>query len=90
MYDHIVEQSQIGRGGFTPEEVNSPFNMNPVDSQVNQLKGRCRSRPGSTTRWKRSLVAQRRAGLNRSTSTVNVLTPPARRSPKASDGQRCC
>ena len=38
VFDHVVEQSQIGRSGFTPEEIHNPFNMNPVSSRVNQLK----------------------------------------------------
>ena len=29
VYDHVVEQSQIVRSGFAPEEVNNPFNLNP-------------------------------------------------------------
>jgi hypothetical protein len=38
VYDHVVEQSQIARSGFASEEVNNPFNMDPVSSEVNQLK----------------------------------------------------
>jgi hypothetical protein len=34
----VVEQSQIAHSGFTPEEVHSPFNLDPVSSEVNQLK----------------------------------------------------
>jgi hypothetical protein len=34
----VVEQSQIARSGFTPDEINNPFNMNPVAAKVNQLK----------------------------------------------------
>jgi len=38
VFDHVVEQSQIGRSGFSPEEIYSPFNMNPVSAGTNQLK----------------------------------------------------
>lgn len=38
VYDHVVEQSQIARSGFAPEEIHNPFNMDPVPSDVNQLK----------------------------------------------------
>jgi hypothetical protein len=38
VFDHVVEQSQIGRSGFAPEEVNHPFNLNPVSRGINQLK----------------------------------------------------
>ena len=38
VYDHVVEQSQIGRSGFAPEEIHNPFNMNPVSAETNQLK----------------------------------------------------
>jgi hypothetical protein len=38
VYDHVVEQSQIGRSGFTPEQIHNPANLNPVSAQVNQLK----------------------------------------------------
>jgi hypothetical protein len=38
VFDHVVEQSQIGRSGFTPEEIHNPFNMNPVSAETNQLK----------------------------------------------------
>lgn len=38
VYDHVVEQSQIGRSGFKPEEVHHPYNLNPVDARVNQAK----------------------------------------------------
>jgi len=34
----VVEQSQIGRSGFAPEEIHNPFNMNPVSARANQLK----------------------------------------------------
>jgi len=27
VFDHVVEQSQIGRSGFAPEEIHNPFNM---------------------------------------------------------------
>jgi RHS repeat-associated protein len=36
--DHVVEQSQIGRSGFSPEDIHNPFNMNPVSAETNQLK----------------------------------------------------
>ncbi|MGH9169881.1 MAG: hypothetical protein ACRD0Z_03265 [Acidimicrobiales bacterium] len=38
VFDHVVEQSQIGRSGFPVEDINNPFNLDPVDAQVNQLK----------------------------------------------------
>jgi RHS repeat-associated protein len=38
VFDHVVEQSQIGRSGFSPEEIHHPFNMNPVSAETNQLK----------------------------------------------------
>jgi len=38
VFDHVVEQSQIGRSGFSPEEIHNPFNMNPVSAGTNQLK----------------------------------------------------
>lgn len=38
VFDHVVEQSQIKRSGFAPEEIHNPFNMNPVSSGTNQLK----------------------------------------------------
>lgn len=38
VFDHIVEQSQIGRSGFAPEEIHSPYNLNPVSANLNQLK----------------------------------------------------
>lgn len=38
VFDHVVEQSQIGRSGFAPEEIHNPFNMNPVSAGTNQLK----------------------------------------------------
>ena len=38
VYDHVVEQSQIARSGFAPEEIHNPFNLDPVPSEVNQLK----------------------------------------------------
>lgn len=27
--DHVVEQSQIARSGFAPEEIHNPFNLDP-------------------------------------------------------------
>lgn len=38
VFDHVVEQSQIGRSGFAPEEIHNPFNMNPVSARTNQIK----------------------------------------------------
>jgi hypothetical protein len=38
VFDHVVEQSQIGRSGFAPEDIHNPFNLDPVDAQINQLK----------------------------------------------------
>jgi hypothetical protein len=38
VYDHVVEQSQIGRSGFSPEQIHNPDNLNPVSAEVNQLK----------------------------------------------------
>ena len=43
-FDHVVEQSQIGRSGFAPEEIHNPFDMNPVPSGVNQIKANYYSR----------------------------------------------
>jgi hypothetical protein len=37
-FDHVVEQSQIGRTGFAPTEIHSPFNLNPVEGSTNQIK----------------------------------------------------
>jgi hypothetical protein len=38
VFDHVVEQSQVGRSGFAPEDVHNPFNLNPVDASINQAK----------------------------------------------------
>lgn len=38
VFDHVVEQSQIGRSGFAPEEIHNPFNMNSVSARTNQIK----------------------------------------------------
>lgn len=38
VFDHVVEQSQIKRSGFAPEEIHNPFNMNPVSARTNQIK----------------------------------------------------
>ena len=38
VYDHVVEQSQVARSGFTPEEIHNPFNLDPVPRGINQLK----------------------------------------------------
>lgn len=38
VFDHVVEQSQIGRSGLAPQEIHNPFNMNPVPAGVNQIK----------------------------------------------------
>jgi hypothetical protein len=40
----FVEQSQIARSGFTPEEIDNPFNLDPVPSGINQLKANYYSR----------------------------------------------
>jgi hypothetical protein len=44
VYDHVVEQSQRKRSGFTPEQIHSSNNLNPVSAQVNQLKANWYSR----------------------------------------------
>jgi hypothetical protein len=44
VFDHVVEQSQIGRSGFSPEEIHNPFNMNPVSAGTNQIKANYYSR----------------------------------------------
>ena len=36
VFDHVVEQSQIGRSNFSPKEIHNPFNMNPVSAGTNQ------------------------------------------------------
>ena len=40
VFDHIVEQSQAktSRSGFPVEDINSPFNMNPISAAANQKK----------------------------------------------------
>ncbi|MGH7685483.1 MAG: hypothetical protein ACREN2_01490 [Candidatus Dormibacteria bacterium] len=38
MYDHIVEQSQMGRSGFSSLQINNAENLNAVPSELNQLK----------------------------------------------------
>jgi hypothetical protein len=38
VFDHTVEQSQIARSGFTPEEINSPYNLNPIPASLNQAR----------------------------------------------------
>jgi RHS repeat-associated protein len=38
VYDHVVEQSQIGRSGFDPRAIHNPYNLNPVPVAVNQAK----------------------------------------------------
>jgi len=38
VFDHVVEQSQIGRSGLAPELIHHPFNLNPVGAEINQLK----------------------------------------------------
>ncbi len=38
VFDHVVEQSQIGRSDFAPEDIHNPFNLDPVDAQINHLK----------------------------------------------------
>lgn len=53
VYDHVVEQSQITRSGFSPSQIHGAGNLNPVSAQVNQLKANWYSRslngPGSGT-----------------------------------------
>ncbi|MBO0822837.1 MAG: hypothetical protein J2P27_03135 [Actinobacteria bacterium] len=38
VYDHVVEQSQIGKSGFAPEEIHNPFNLDPMDASINNAK----------------------------------------------------
>jgi hypothetical protein len=38
VYDHVVEQSQVVRSGFSKGLINSPANLAPVATQVNQQK----------------------------------------------------
>ncbi len=38
VFDHTVEQSQIARSGFAPEEIHSPYNLNPISASLNQAK----------------------------------------------------
>lgn len=38
VFDHVVEQSQIKRSSFAPENIHNPFNMNPVSARTNQIK----------------------------------------------------
>jgi hypothetical protein len=38
VFDHVVEQSQIRRSGFAPEEIHHPFNLTPVSARLNQIK----------------------------------------------------
>jgi hypothetical protein len=38
VFDHVVEQSQIGRSGFAPEDIHNPFNLDPVPGTINQQK----------------------------------------------------
>jgi hypothetical protein len=57
VYDHIVEQSQIGRSGFSSAQINNPENLNSVLSEVNQLKAnyystkQLFSEPGTVRDW---------------------------------------
>jgi len=44
VYDHVVEQSQIGRSGFAPTDIHNPFNPNPVTAATNQLNANYYSR----------------------------------------------
>ncbi|MBP6997262.1 MAG: hypothetical protein KBB39_14090 [Phycicoccus sp.] len=44
VYDHVVEQSQIGRSGFAPELIHNAYNMKPVPGWVNQVKANYYSR----------------------------------------------
>lgn len=71
VFDHVVEQSQINRSNFAPEEIHNPFNMNPVPAGVNQIKANYYSRKfdftnGGTVRdWLsgQSFEAQYRFGM---------------------------
>src|SRR5579863_2836765 len=38
VFDHVVEQSQISRSDFAPEDIHNPFNLDPVPNEINQLK----------------------------------------------------
>ena len=38
VYDHVVEQSQMGRSGFSAQQIHNPENLNPVPSRLNQVK----------------------------------------------------
>jgi len=38
VYDHIVEQSQVGKSSFSLRQINNPENLNPVSSELNQIK----------------------------------------------------
>jgi hypothetical protein len=57
VYDHVVEQSQIERSGFSPEQIHNPDNLNPVSADVNQLKANYYStkqpfsQPGTVRDW---------------------------------------
>jgi len=57
VYDHVVEQSQIGRSGFSPEQIHNPDNLNPVPAEVNQLNANYYSTkqpfsyPGTVRDW---------------------------------------
>ena len=57
VFDHTVEQSQIARSGFTPEEINSPYHMSPIPAGLNQAKNvydsskQFFSAPGTVRDW---------------------------------------
>lgn len=55
VFDHTVERSQIGRSGFAPEEIHSPYNFNSVPAALNS------SRRITTQASARSPVAGRSA-----------------------------
>jgi hypothetical protein len=50
VYDHIVEQSQMGRSGFSAEQIHNPENLNPVPFRVNHVKANYSSK--SVLHWR--------------------------------------
>jgi len=83
VYDHIVEQSQIGRSGFAPEDIHNIDNLDPVPAWVNQLKANYYSSirdftDGVTVRdWLtgQSFEAQRNFGLDVTQQILNEQIP---------------
>jgi hypothetical protein len=71
VFDHIVEQSHIGRSGFLSQQIHNPANLNPVPRWVNQVKANYYSSvrlftEGRTVRdWlsRQSFEAQYRFGI---------------------------